>query len=143
MYKVPGIPCTAIDYLFKLASEANCGKSLHSAIIYHKKYGILSSGNNLTLKGVKSTYFKSPKELTVHAEMKALINFKKKHNFHLLSESQIFIMRVSCVEHIPCKISLSKPCDKCEKRLLSLKKKYGIKKVWWTTGDPSEPWDFY
>jgi hypothetical protein len=132
-----------IDFLFNLALKANCIKSLHASIIVHRRYGIIGSGSNISLTNTETKKIKAPTEYACHAEMMAVNDMTKRHSLKLLKDCNLFVLRVATKKKIACSICLSEPCYNCSKRLKSLKTKYGLRKVFWTTGKSDIPWNYF
>jgi deoxycytidylate deaminase len=89
---------------------------------------ILESACN-SIRGASKIQKRIPESL--HAEQAVIIRMLNTNRQHLIAGATIYVTRIN--NH--GKTSLAKPCETCAQILRDL----GIKRVYYTTGNPGEP----
>jgi deoxycytidylate deaminase len=104
----------------------------HLGCVIVDHHRIISSGHNSNTKchpiqkELDTRFFGEESRGPVHAELAALLPLIKQHNIDL-SGATLYTYREDKHDHI----AMSRPCPRC----MSLIKKYGIKKIKYTTTD--------
>jgi len=100
-----------------LARKSTMTQQHAAIIVYHNK--IIGEGVNKSIK-LNNKY-------SIHAEVAAINEVKKKNITHLLKSSTLYVIRVSTINN-KCCLRNSKPCNNCKKYI----EKYNIPKIYYS-----------
>lgn len=106
-----------------LEGEAIRG-SKHACAIVHKNKLLAVGTNKLKTHPIMLKYGKNEKAIFLHAEMDAIVRVINLHGADILSECDLYVMRLTQGN----KVGNSKPCSGCQRAIEA----FNIKKVYHT-----------